>query len=198
MVGVVIRIFVNHSYFVALLVREFFRAQRLCLLRLFLLMLMELLFFFLPLLFVQFCQNVNNLSVLVISAGGANRVGQSRLAAMGAFGERGGAQGMVRPHSIPLPLRMSHSDYHVIILSDSSDERKVKNLVQNVLRCNGDIPTAAITPRCNSVPYPLCRSNRYKGCFLWSRTIMRSRVTFAMMEAAAITGIFSSPLMMAR
>ena len=46
--------------------------------------------------------------------------------------------------------------------------------------------------------YPLWRSNPYRGSCAWSSSIMRSRVTFATIEAAAIAVHRASPCMTAR
>mmetsp|Transcript_2548 Transcript_2548/g.10072 ORF Transcript_2548/g.10072 Transcript_2548/m.10072 type:complete len:292 (+) Transcript_2548:113-988(+) len=66
-----------------------------------------------------------------------------------------------------------------------------------VLLWYGHGPCLCMASMCALTPYPLCASKPYSGCFSAISTIMRSRVTFASTDAAAMHTDLASPLTIA-
>jgi len=94
--------------------RQFLRIQCLASLGRGLFVRVELLLLFLALLFVEFCENINNLAAAIITAVYAYPMREHGRAAMGAGRKTLRRQRMVRPHAIPLAFRMPHPDNHNI------------------------------------------------------------------------------------
>ena len=67
------------------------------------------------------------------------------------------------------------------------------NLVKKLFLCRFVIPFSLRLEKCSLVPYPLFLNMKYSENFLSSLSIKRSRVTFAIMLAAAIEVNLESP-----
>ena len=78
---------------------------------------MQLFFLLLPLLFVKFRENVNNLPASIITTVLADNVRKSRLMAMTAYAKLLARERMVRAHTVAFPLGMLHPDNHGLTIS---------------------------------------------------------------------------------
>ena len=117
-----------------LFMRKFFCIKGFSLVSRFFFMFMKFFFLDFSLFFVQGREYVNNLTARIIAAVYTYAVGNIGLGTMTAVCKQTGLERVMRSGPVSLTLRMSHSDYHVRILTESIMLRKEsKNFSSHII-----------------------------------------------------------------